>query len=219
MDTPIIQRQVAYKVWIKQINGGTFAKPGGFNPSYVTIDEKNVSRVNILATVVGKFVSEDGNYGAFTLDDGSDTIRAKAFGPEVRFIKKAQSGDIIRLVGKVKEYNEEKYLAPEVVRIIKDPNWITVWQLELGKVEPARTEEKEEGVKQETLPAPVVEKVNNSAKITAIIRELSGETGALMSKVIEQSGLGEEEAKNVIGELLANGDVFEPKKGRLKVLD
>jgi len=40
-----------------------------------------------------------------------------------------------------------------------------------------------------------------------------------MTKVIEESGLDSDEAKNFLFSLLKRGEVFEPKKGKLKVLD
>ena len=78
-----IQRQVAHKVWIKNIINSNYVKQEGWKPNYVEFGGKQVSRVNLLATAVSRFLSDDGNYGALTLDDGTETIRVKAFGPDV----------------------------------------------------------------------------------------------------------------------------------------
>ena len=50
-------------------------------------------------------------------------------------LKNVNVGQIIRLVGKIKEYNDEKYLTCEVASTL-DPNWIIVNELELGKPVP-----------------------------------------------------------------------------------
>ena len=52
-----------------------------------------------------------------------------------------------------------------------------------------------------------------------IIKDLDTGDGADLKKVIEKSGLDEEEAKNIIAGVLKSGDVFEPRKGFLKPLD
>jgi DNA replicative helicase MCM subunit Mcm2 (Cdc46/Mcm family) len=40
-----------------------------------------------------------------------------------------------------------------------------------------------------------------------------------MTEVISKSKLEEEDAKNIIIGLLKSGDIYEPRKGKLKVLD
>jgi len=226
-----IKRHVAYKVWINSIVNGDFVKQEGWDPNYIELDGKQISRVNIMATVVGKFLSEDGNYGAITLDDGSDTIRCKAFGPDVIKLKDVEIGSIVRFIGKVREYNEEIHLSPEVVRKIDDANWVLAWNLELGKpLENKKIEEKKltkpigketQKEEKETEEAEVmtISSENFSSKILDIIKNLDGKDGADIMEVIKQSKLEEDEAKNIIAGLLKAGDIFEPKKGLLKPLD
>ncbi len=223
-----IKRQVAYKVWISSITNGTYVKQEGWSPNYIEINGNKVSRVNLMATVVSKFNSEDGNYSALTLDDGSDTIRCKAFGPDVFKIKDINIGSIVRFIGKVREYNEETHLSPEVVREIEDKNWLLAWNLELGepeKVAPKdqatldKSEQKEGGEKQEEPKVETISDENFSSKILGIIKKLDEGDGADLTKVIAGSKLEDDEAKNIIAGLLKAGDIFEPKKGLLKPLE
>ena len=86
-----IKRSTAYRVRISSLVNGEFLRQEGFNPSYIVINEHQVSRINIIATIVSKYLTEDGNYCALTLDDGSETIRAKAFGADVAKIKEFYS--------------------------------------------------------------------------------------------------------------------------------
>jgi RPA family protein len=234
-----MQRSVAYRVWISEIGSGPYVKQEGFNPNYIELKGKQVSRVQIMGTVVGTFTSEDGNYGALTLDDGSDTIRVKAFGPDVANIKDAKVGQLVRFVGKIKEYNDERYLAPDFAAKVEDPNWVTVWKLELGEApeavkatEAPMTENKPTQTQVEQAPAgekPDTDKSEKSSAVSsdnsedlpnfaAIIAKLDSGDGAEMDKVISESKLDEAEAKLHIIDLLKQGEVYEPRKGKLKVL-
>jgi len=212
------KRQIAYKVWISDIANGNFIKKEGWEPSYIELEDKNISRVNIIATVVGKFISEDGNYGTLTLDDGTETIRVKAFGPDVSKISEVNLGKLIRFIGKVKKYEEEIYLSPEVLRELDDPNWVIIRRLELNKP-------KIEKKKVEVIPEKEAEeeiKVKDgeiNAKILKIIKELDKGEGADMDEVLNKTGLDLEDAKNFLFGLLKRGEVFEPKRGKLKVLE
>jgi len=216
------KRIVSKKVWIKDLVRGKYVKGEGWDPNYVEIGGEKISRVHLIATVVSKFISEDGNYGTLTLDDGTETIRVKAFGPDVVKLKNPKIGDIVRFIGRVKEYEEEIYLSPEIIRRIEDPNWIIVHKLELGK--PATGEPAPEEVKP-TIPEEVAEEVIREEdlsvqdKILNLIRDLDLGEGAEIDEVIAKSELDVAEAKSVIVGLLKSGDIYEPKKGKLKVLE
>ena len=108
----VIKRSTAYRLRIADIINNQFIKQEGFNPSYIELGKNQISRVNLISTVVGKYTSDDENYSALTLDDGTETIRVKGFGPEVLKLKNVNVGQIIRLVGKIKEYNDEKFINP-----------------------------------------------------------------------------------------------------------
>lgn len=204
-----IKRHTAYKVWIKDLLANKYVKQEGWDPNYVEIGGKQISRVNVLATAVGKFLSEDGNYGALTLDDGTETIRVKAFGPDVSHVKSVEIGNFIRLIGKPKEYNDELYLAPELVRIEDDPNWLLVRKLEMEKPAEGKIEKKEN---KEEIESPNV-------KLVELIKSEDKGEGADVDEIIEKSGMDELDARNLIAGLLKSGDVFEPRKGKLKLLE
>jgi len=162
-----------------------------------------------VATVVGKFMADDGNYGTLTLDDGSDTIRVKAFGPDVKLVENSEVGKLVRFVGKVKEYNSEVYLSPEIAREV-EPNWLIVHRLELGGVEPVSSDAVEEKI--------VDNEENVNAKLLALIKEKDAGDGAATTEVVDALGVELEVAKPKIAELLASGEIYEPKKGMLKLL-
>jgi len=255
-----VERQVAYKVWLASLHSAEYVKQEGWDPNYVTLGDKQVSRVHVVATVVSKFVADDGNYGALTIDDGSDTIRVKAFGPDVRRVEQAKVSTLVRFVGKVKEYDNEIYLSPEIIRTLKDPNWLIAHRLELGVMPVRETHEIETAIakqrplavnavstpKTEAKPTEVIikdadiapddketpetEETNTGVKvgdskeesintqILALIKDLDKGDGAPSKEIIETLGMGSEVAKPKIAELLASGEIYEPKKGMLKLL-
>jgi len=222
-----ITRSTAYRIRISEIVGNEFIKQEGFNPSYIEVGENQVSRINLISTVVGKYTSEDGNYAALTLDDGTETIRVKAFGPEVFRLNSVTVGHIVRLVGKVKQYNDEKYLTCEVASVL-EPNWLIVNELELGKAKPIESkpvirEKPIETDSSESVEQPIVsantDDTNPGSKILDLIKSEDKGDGAFMETVIAKSGLSDSESKDILFSLLKSGEVFEPKKGILKILD
>ncbi|MCK4730051.1 MAG: OB-fold nucleic acid binding domain-containing protein [Candidatus Aenigmarchaeota archaeon] len=133
------ERQVAHKMDIKAANSGKYvqidrtSEEDKYTPNYVEMEDgKKISRVRIMATVLDKYVSEDGNYASLTLDDTTDTIRCKIF-KELDIIETIEKGDLVDLVGKLKEYNEERYIQPEIMVRIENPNFEVLRILELKK--------------------------------------------------------------------------------------
>ena len=215
------KREVARKAWIGSLIKGEFHKSEGWTPGYVEFDGQKYTRVSLVATVVGKFLTEDGNYASITLDDGTETVRLKAFGPDVLKLKDLHVGEVVRCIGKVRMYNEETYIAPEIVRQLEDPHWVLVHKLQLGATfsAPTHAEVKPQIPEQAAVEAIKEEVVNVQKQILDSIRSLDTGLGADMTQIIAGSGLDEEEAKNVLYALLKSGDIYEPRKGKLKVLD
>jgi RPA family protein len=127
------KRLTAIKSRIKSINSGVYVASQGFVPGYVLTSLGRLSRVRILATVVDKFVAENNRFASITLDDSSDTIRCKAFNSQI--LDKVQLGDMIDAVGKIRQYQGELYIVPEVVKVITDPNWEILRELEMRRIE------------------------------------------------------------------------------------
>ncbi len=121
------------KAGLSEIIGGKFVKKGGFESSYIlTPLGRRLSRVRIMGIIVDKYQSEDGNYAAITVDDGTETVRCKAF-INVKLFDGFAQGDLVDVIGKIREYNGEVYVAPEVLRRT-DANWETLRSLELKKI-------------------------------------------------------------------------------------
>src|SRR4030042_1159421 len=117
-----MERMTARKTSIADITNGRWVKNEGLEPSFVVSQSgEQISRARIMGTVVSKFVSEDENFASITIDDSTDTIRAKTF-KTAKPLDVIQVGDIVDLIGKEREYNAEIYMMPEIVRKVTDPN-------------------------------------------------------------------------------------------------
>lgn len=126
-------RLTARKVQIKDVIAGNYYQQEGFDPNYIiTPYGLRVSRARILGTVVDTYINDDESYGAVTIDDGSETIRAKFF-QDLGMMEDAEEGDIVEVIGKVKKYDDEIYVNPELI-LPRSPNYELLRAVELKEV-------------------------------------------------------------------------------------
>ncbi|MBI4020682.1 MAG: hypothetical protein HY369_00395 [Candidatus Aenigmarchaeota archaeon] len=195
----MIERQTAKKVAIASLMKGTWEKHEGMNPSFVvTPAGERVSRARILATVTGKFMAEDGAFASITLDDATDTIRAKTF-KTVKPLDEVAVGDLVDVIGKVKEYNGEVYLIPEVVAKIADPNLELLRRLEIRALAAA-----EPAAPKEDLRKKLLEAIGKS------------KDGITFDALLKAAGEPEAAVEKVVNDLLAEGVCYEPSPGKIK---
>ena len=229
---------------IDLINGKYFpGDRGKMSPSYlVTPFGQVISRVNLIGSVIDKFVNEDESYSSLTLDDGTEAIRIKVFGDRVKTFEGIEPGDLVLVIGKLKEYNGEIYVNGEIVRKIRDPNLqllrrleilneLIEWKRIVKEIKEIKDkiprEELEEyvknryGMSKEALDfvlenLKVVREIDYKPKILELIDSLDEGDGVEISKILELSDLPENIIENAINELLASGMLFEPRPGILK---
>lgn len=229
-----IKRSTAHRIRLKNIVNSPYEKREGFNPSVIKFNNLEISRVNVIASIVGKYLTDDQNYCAITLDDGSETIRVKNFGAEVGVIKELNVGDIVRIIGKVKEYNEEKYIAGEISKVL-NPNWLIVNEIELSNQKQTETdtsttdsinkviETKTNSSENEEIISISSESSDSESsikqKILQYLKNNDNGTGVIMDQIMTSLDVSSEEVKDSLYELLKVGEIYEPKKGILKILD
>lgn len=235
------KRLTAKKVRILDIVNGKYF-PGNveeMSPSYIiTPLGQKISRVNLIATVIDKFLSEDENYSTITVDDGTGAIRVKFFGENALMLKNIEVGDLVLIIGKIKEYNNEIYANGEIVRKIEDKNYEIVRKLEILKelmiqkkiiekvktlAERISTEElkKRFEMDEESLKMIVENKheAGYKTKILELINNLSNKDGIEINKIFELTNLPENVVEDAINELLDSGQIFEPRPGVLKACE
>ena len=192
------------KVRVSDLTSGKWVKNEGMVASYVeTKAGLKVSRARLLGTIVKMFMAEDGMFASATLDDGSDTIRAKTF-KTVKPLDTLGIGDIVDLIGKVKEWNDEIYLIPEIVRKV-EPNMELLRRLEmLRKGKPAEKAEPEKGEDKEALRNEVMKIIESEKE------------GIGYADIISRVKAPEETLEAVINELLGEGVCYEPSPGKIR---
>lgn len=238
------KRLTAKKVRIADIINGKFF-PGSkenMRPGYaITPFGQKISRVNLIATVTDKFLSEDENYCSITVDDGTEAVRVKTFRENVGLLKDLEPGNLVLVIGKLKEYNDEVYVNGEIIRKV-ETNYESLRKLEIlnelvgqkktvdeikSLIEQTSEEELKEHVKnkfgmdEESLQVVrenlrVVKEIDYKPKILELIGSLDEGKGVEISKIFELSDLPENVIESAISELLASGVLFEPQVGLLK---
>lgn len=241
-------RSTAKKVKIEDLVKGEYNHTPEGEPNYlITPWKQKLLRVNIIATVVDKFIRDDGDYATLHLDDGSGTIRAKAWSEGVERLEKFETGDLVKVIGKVREYEGEIHLVPEIISNLEDPNWELVRELEIleGRkerlkegIEPEFEKEVEEEEKTETSEARgsdrigAIQELGESSeqeeepqiseelkdKLLLALDKLEGEEGAGVSDLAEEIDESESKTEEILGALLNEDKIYEPIAGKFKRL-
>jgi RPA family protein len=238
------KRLTAVKTSIDAIGKGRFFVQEGFNPSYILSPSgQRLSRVRVLATVVDKFVSENGKFASVTLDDGTDTIRAKVFNA-LSMLENVEAGNIVDVIARIKEYQGEIYILPEVITKIEDTNTELLRMLETQEQEKEAARKKELvleyqkqaadaselirimkerfGIEQEEVEAFIQPEVptqkESKSEIMKLIETLDSGEGCDYQELMQAAGISESDLDAAVSELLEEGSIFEPRPGKIRKL-
>ncbi len=199
---------------------------GEFDPGYISVRNLHVSRVNIIATVVEKFFKDDQSYASVLVDDSSGYLSLKLWKENTKLFTPLNIGDLILLVGKVREYNNTIYVSPDIVKRLDNPAWAKLRRTELVQLygQPALVAQEQESIRNEPSPETIVqeervteEPVNKRQIILDLIETLSSPEGADRMHIILQSRIPEADA--LIQELIKEGEIFEASPGKLKIMN
>lgn len=199
-----IRRQTAYKLNINQILTAPYTQMQGWEPNFLQINSLKVSRVNLIAIIIGI------ENNLITVDDGSGTVQLRAF-QETCGLNKIKIGDLALIIARPREYGSERYLVPEIIRPLKNKKWLEYRKEELNhKIKiPIK-------VMQEIQEQPV-QSTNALTVIIEKIKELDKGDGADIELLIQN--LHVDNPDKHINTLLNEGEIFEIRPGKLKVLD
>ena len=159
-------------------------------PNGILVGREKISRCNILGAVILK------EEGLLKVDDGTASIPLRVYeqyGVEV--------GDIIRVIGRPTESQGERFVIPEIVKKVKDKEWAEVRSLELKEREFPDAEDVEEEKPPDVLSA---------------IQSLDKGEGVPTEEVMKN--VKDKNVERIIARLLEEGEIFEVKRGILKVL-
>ena len=92
----------------------------GEEHNYLQVDDQKISRINLIAAIVRK--EKIGTITNMLLDDGSGKIIIRSF-EENKKIEELKVGDVAIVIGKVRAYNQERYISPEICKKV-NPLWL-----------------------------------------------------------------------------------------------
>ncbi len=220
------KRQPAFFVEIKELLTGKYTKTEGWDPNFVTLNfGLNVTRVTIFGTVL------ESDEFSMTLDDSTGIIKIRSF-DKFNDFEKIKSGDFVKLIGKVRQFNNEIYLAPEsCVKILKDWNSLRLKNLEKlkelfkkGLIINYKPETKEDVFFEsgkEVIQNLVDDSINEKEeslieKVLNFIDEKDSGSGVEKVKILDF--FDDSSVVEVVDTLIMEGDIFEVKPGVFKVL-
>ncbi|MCF7866129.1 hypothetical protein K9L67_00300 [Candidatus Woesearchaeota archaeon] len=217
---PDIQRQTAKKMSIKQILESKYVQQQGWEPNYLELQGIKAGRVNILAAIVAK------ENNTITIDDGTGQINLIMFSEKEK-ADNLDVADVIMTIGKPREYNTQRYIVPEIMRKIQNKKWIMYRRKELETIQnnPEQETEKKVEPKKEIqiqekkieLPEPRNEKENITQKIIRLIKQKDKGDGANIEEVLQEAN--DKDAEKNLNILINEGEIFEVRAGKVKVLD
>jgi len=235
--TEIIQqgnnaRQIAVKIYIADLILGTYIQEVEQNPNYLqTIHNQKIYRLNVIAIIIQKEIL--GTITNFLMEDSTGTIVARFF-EENKYLERFKVGDVVLVVGKVRTYNQEKYISPEIIKKVS-PLWLKMRlkELKLPSVEENKELKIDLGNQiQQKRQQPIISTVQQDKlqeedvvedniilpyqKITQLIQDLDVGEGVRIEEIMEKSPL--QNTEEIIETMLKNGDIFQNSPGKVKVL-
>lgn len=196
------KRNVAFKIRIGDVlKGKPMTDEGKF--LFLELGDRKISRINILANCVDKFLQEgEKKYASLTVDDASGQIRLKAFGGDIEILKNVSQGDTLQIVGTIREWNGELYLLPEIVKKV-DTRWLLVRKLEIQNARKEIPANASSSTKDLVMQKIKSAEVDGGIDIDTIIMDIEASPDLINSD---------------IKKLLEEGLIYEPRPGRLRYL-
>lgn len=213
----MFNRDTAYKVWIYQLVNGLFTSTvnaaDGSIRSQIQVDNLSVSRVNIIATVTELYLDNERQFASITLDDGSAAMRAKSFKENLKIIDGISKGDLVIVIGKIREYQNDIYILPEIIKKLPDLTWALVRKMELTKIH-KKTEVQQVRIQQ----VPQVTITNPKFKVLHLIHEHEVEAGVPIQSIIQTGTYPLDQMRKLIEELISDGEIYENKPNHYKII-
>src|SRR3989344_3475195 len=197
------KRNISYKLRIGDLlSGKMIAENEKFQ--FLEFDGKKIARVNIIGNIVDKYQSDGEKKFIFIkLDDGSGQIQVKAFGDEMEKLKEFSLGETILIIGRLKYWNNETYLSPEIIKE-QEPKYLLLRKLETEK-------------ERKQIPKPIAreEIIALKDKILEMIRGSEQEGGVEIEKIIMKiRDVSPETINEKIQKMIEDGIIFEPRPGK-----
>ncbi|MHA1144400.1 MAG: OB-fold nucleic acid binding domain-containing protein [Candidatus Helarchaeota archaeon] len=231
----------AYKLYVKDIKDGDILRTSEERTYFQTRFNLKTFRVRLLGTIIyHQIFAGDENAGRkesvyVTIDDGTEQIRLKTWDPVLlEKMKSLKKGQVIDVIGTVREYNDEVYINPLMIFPINDLKYELLRDLDIINFrktfkqrpaekrrapQPTSTQTSESApMKPSSSPADEDSRDDEIQIILGLIEELDKGEGVKISQIEEKSSLSEKDIKNHIQYLYENGYIYEPSLDRYKIL-
>lgn len=199
-----IKRQTAYKCSLKQIKTANYVQTSGWDPNFLEIGGFKVSRTNNIAVIISK------DENKFVIEDGTDSIEVRVFN-ELKTLKDLKPGMLVLVIARPRKYSNMLYLVPEIVKPISNKKWLQYRLKELElidfKAPVEQVIEMKESKEQKMSPHQILD----------MIKELDKGEGVPFEELIEK--INADDAEKSIQNLINEGEIFEIRPGKLKILD
>ena len=221
------QRQTAKIASVDELLEGDYIVQEGWKPNYIQTKSRRLTRINIIGIIINK----PGPY-ELIVDDGTGTIMVNDFN-HAHSTSISKVGQGVLIVGRPRKANDQTFIAAEIVQskqIQENPLWLVRRKEELKKIKESKQiddeytsmeiEEKTEEEIEEMSEEKIVEE-NSKVELTddeiiKFIKKKDVGEGCSIDDLINHFG---EEADNTILTLIAMGEVYEIKPGKIKVLE
>ncbi|MEM3373820.1 MAG: hypothetical protein QXE31_01235 [Candidatus Woesearchaeota archaeon] len=189
------------RLWIKDVLNSTTVKKENL-PSFVLTNYGAFYKIFLMGVIVS--LDENG----FLIDDGSGNIL-------VRFFDKKKDifnlGDIVLVIGRVKEFNNDKYITGDIVKKV-NRIWFDLHR-EILKIQ--AKEKIDLPIEKNVIDEEI--KLGPYQKILNAIAVLDKGDGVDINEIIEFINISNSD--EIINTLIEEGEVFEISPGRIKLLN
>jgi len=199
------KRETAYYVKNEDVLKSEYITDSNSNSNYFLINNKKVSRVNIIGVIT--YIEDK----LIIFDDGSGELMLRDFNDVNK--DTLATGNLILIVGRPREYNNEKYIVPEIIKKINNPKWIEYRKIIINK------ENQNQNYKTETKQEVTVILEKNEIKgndVKNIISLNDKGDGVSMKIILEK--IDSVDCEKEIKNLLKMGEIYEIKPGIFKLL-
>jgi RPA family protein len=219
-----MKREIAHKLRIGDILKGNAIiekkesdiSSGGVQErfNFLELEDKQIKRVNIVANIIDKFISEgEKKWGSITIDDASGQLKVKVFGDDIIKFQELSQGDTLLVIGMLRSYNNELYILPEIIKKT-DPRYLLVRKLEIEGSSP-----KQETTAQNTSDSSSTDVKSLREQIIDIIKAGEDEGGVDTEQlIIKLKDSTPDSINQEITKLLEDGTIYEPRPGRVRYL-
>ncbi|MBS3166269.1 hypothetical protein J4444_04055 [Candidatus Woesearchaeota archaeon] len=206
-------RPYSKEITILEALNANFIQKSAEEPNAIFFQENEpIYNINIIGIVLN--VEKIGTMTNLLLEDGTEKIVIRFF-EEKQILSSLEAGNIIKVIGKIRKYNEERYISPEIVKKM-DSLWMKIRFL---KIKLRGSLISFSSVNKSTLSEEELVEDNNplpSEKIFKLIKEMDKGEGVRIEELVEKSSL--DKTEEILQKMIEEGDLFQNLPGKVKIL-